>query len=101
MLLEENLFGIHDKVETAIGRLRAFEPPEGYFVAFSGGKDSLALLCALCDLRRFYPKKFSVVAITVNAGFPGMDFTFDLTEYFTKHKEWKELYKDKKYIKLI
>ena len=40
MLLEENLFGIHDKVETAIGRLRAFEPPEGYFVAFSGGKDS-------------------------------------------------------------
>jgi histidinol-phosphatase (PHP family) len=27
--------------------------------------------------------------------FPGMDFTFDLTEYFTKHKEWKELYKDK------
>lgn len=40
MLLEENLFGIHDKVETAIGRLRAFEPREGYFVAFSGGKDS-------------------------------------------------------------
>ena len=27
--------------------------------------------------------------------FPGLDFTFDLTEYFTKHKEWKEHYKDK------
>ena len=44
MLLEENLFGIHDKVETAIERLRAFEPPEGYFVAFSGGKDSQCMV---------------------------------------------------------
>lgn len=38
--MEETLFGVHDKVETAIQRLRAFEPPEGYFLAFSGGKDS-------------------------------------------------------------
>ena len=44
-------------------------------VGVSGGKDSLALLCALSDLRRFYPKSFSLVAITVNAGFPNMDFT--------------------------
>lgn len=29
-----------DKVELAIKRLKAFEPPEGYYVAFSGGKDS-------------------------------------------------------------
>ena len=27
--------------------------------------------------------------------FPGMDFTFDLNEYFTSHKEWKERYQDK------
>ena len=38
--MEETLFGTQDKVDTAIQRLRAFEPPEGYFVAFSGGKDS-------------------------------------------------------------
>ena len=32
-----------DKVEMAIRRLQAFEPKEdGYFVAFSGGKDSIA-----------------------------------------------------------
>ena len=31
---------IGDKVEIAIKRLQAFEPPEGYFIAFSGGKDS-------------------------------------------------------------
>ena len=40
MLVEENLFGRRDKVQIAIERLRAFEPPEGYYVAFSGGKDS-------------------------------------------------------------
>lgn len=31
---------VKDKVEIAIQRLRAFEPPEGYYLAFSGGKDS-------------------------------------------------------------
>ena len=31
---------VTDKVQIAIERLRTFEPPEGYYVAFSGGKDS-------------------------------------------------------------
>lgn len=30
-----------DKVETAIERIRTFEPKEGYYLAFSGGKDSI------------------------------------------------------------
>lgn len=29
-----------DKVQIAIDRLKAFEPPDGYYLAFSGGKDS-------------------------------------------------------------
>jgi phosphoadenosine phosphosulfate reductase len=29
-----------EKVQTSIDRIRQFEPPEGYYVAFSGGKDS-------------------------------------------------------------
>ncbi len=40
MLCEQTLFGIRDKVADAISRLRTFEPPEGYYLAFSGGKDS-------------------------------------------------------------
>ena len=39
-LQEQTLFGITDKVQKAIERIKAFEPPDGYFLAFSGGKDS-------------------------------------------------------------
>lgn len=38
-------------------------------VGVSGGKDSLALLCALASLRGFYPKKFELAAITMDPGF--------------------------------
>lgn len=31
---------LEDKIKKAIDRLQAFEPPEGYYLAFSGGKDS-------------------------------------------------------------
>ncbi len=32
-----------DMVDTAIARIREFCPPEGYYVAFSGGKDSIVV----------------------------------------------------------
>ena len=44
-------------------------------VGVSGGKDSLTLLYALAGLRRFYPKNFSITAITVHLGFTDMDFS--------------------------
>lgn len=48
-LIETDLFGNRrDKVHTAINRIRAFCPPEGYYLAFSGGKDSVVIK-ALCD----------------------------------------------------
>ena len=44
-LIEQNLFGTIDKVQTAIDRLRAFEPKDRpYWLAFSGGKDSCVIL---------------------------------------------------------
>lgn len=46
MLKELTLGGEIDKVQIAINRLRLHEPPEGYYVAFSGGKDS----CVVLDL---------------------------------------------------
>lgn len=44
-------------------------------VGISGGKDSLTLLYAMANLRRFYPKKFSLIAITVDLGYEGFDLT--------------------------
>ena len=44
-------------------------------VGISGGKDSLTLLYALAGLKRFYPNKFEIEAITVHLGYDGMDFS--------------------------
>lgn len=41
MLIEHTLFGTTDKVANAISLLRQHEPPEGYYLCFSGGKDSV------------------------------------------------------------
>ncbi len=38
-------------------------------VGLSGGKDSVTLLTLLAALKRFYPKNFELVAITVDMGF--------------------------------
>lgn len=43
-------------------------------VGVSGGKDSLALLYAMAKLRDFYPKKFSVCAVTLSLGYEEMNF---------------------------
>ena len=42
-------------------------------IGISGGKDSLTLLYALAGLRKFYPKKFTLEAITVDLGFDNFD----------------------------
>ena len=43
-------------------------------VGVSGGKDSLALLSGLANLRRFYPVKFEVKAVTLSLGYKEMNF---------------------------
>lgn len=54
MLVENTLFGVRDKVQMALDMLREFEPEEGYYLAYSGGKDSTVLL----DLARRSGVKF-------------------------------------------
>lgn len=54
MLVESTLFGVRDKVKDALEFLREFEPEDGYYLAYSGGKDSTVLL----DLARRSGVKF-------------------------------------------
>ena len=63
MLVQETLFGVEDKVATSIDALKTFEPPEGYYVAFSGGKDSVVVK-ALCDMAGVkYDAHYSVTSV--------------------------------------
>lgn len=43
MLIEQTLFGEINKVADAIKLLQEHEPPEGYYLCFSGGKDSVVI----------------------------------------------------------
>lgn len=61
----------------AVDKYNMIEAGDKIAVGVSGGKDSLALLYALAKLRGFYPKPFSLVAITLDYQFNGIaeDYT--------------------------
>lgn len=62
MLDQLNLYG-QTKLEVSIERLKDFEPKEGYFVAFSGGKDSIVIK-KLCDIAGVkYDAHYSVTSV--------------------------------------
>ncbi len=62
-------------VRRAVDDYRMIEEGDTIAVGVSGGKDSLLLLAALQHLSTYYPKHFRVEAVTIELGFPGMDFT--------------------------
>ena len=62
-------------VRRAVDDYQMIEEGDRIAVGVSTGKDSLTLLYALAELRRFYPKHFELVAITIDMGFPNADFT--------------------------
>lgn len=45
-------------------------------VALSGGKDSISMLMGFKAIQRFYPKKFELIAISINPGFDFFDKDF-------------------------
>ena len=61
-------------VRRAVDDYNMIEDGDRIAVGISGGKDSLTLLAALAEMRRFYPKKYEIVAITIDMGL-GMDYS--------------------------
>ncbi len=49
------------------------KPGDHIMAAVSGGKDSLAMLKALANMRGFYPGGFTLSAATVHPGFENFD----------------------------
>ncbi|MBR2930729.1 MAG: tRNA 2-thiocytidine(32) synthetase TtcA [Clostridia bacterium] len=62
-------------VRRAVDDYNMIEEGDRIAVGISGGKDSLTLLEVLSELRRFYPKRFDIVAITIDMGFEGFDLS--------------------------
>ena len=62
MIHQLNIFG-KDKVQVAIDRIKSFEPEEGYFLAFSGGKDSVVVkkLCDMADVK--YDAHYQITSV--------------------------------------
>ena len=53
-------------------------------IGVSGGKDSMALLAGMANLRRFYPEKFDIVAITLDPRFGNTDGDYSGIEKLCK-----------------
>ena len=72
----ENIKRVLSYTRRAVDDYEMIHDGDKVAVGISGGKDSLTLLCALADLKKFYPKKFDLVAVTVDMGFDTpMDFS--------------------------
>ena len=57
----------------AIEEYHMIEENDKIAVCLSGGKDSITLLHAFKALQRFYPKKFDLIAISIDPGFEFFD----------------------------
>lgn len=60
----------------AIEEYKMIEEEDKIAVCLSGGKDSITMLHAFKNLQIFYPKKFDIIAVSVNPGFEFFDTSF-------------------------
>ena len=74
---------ILSKVRKACQDYNLIKQGDKIAVGLSGGKDSLVLLTALATMRKFYPQKYEVVAITIDL-FNGQSNCSLLKEYCDK-----------------
>ncbi len=61
---------ILSQVRRCVQDYRMNDEGDAVAVGVSGGKDSLTALCAMAALSRFYPRRFTVRAVSIDMGFP-------------------------------
>ena len=69
-------------MRSAIDTYNMIEENDKIAVGVSGGKDSLVLLYGLHLLSKYYPKQFSIVAVTLDPCFENNDSNFSSIESF-------------------
>ena len=60
----------------AIEEYKMIEENDKIAICLSGGKDSITMLHAFKTLQRFYPKKFEIIAVSIDPGFEFFDKEF-------------------------
>ncbi len=93
-------------IRAAVDKYNMIEEGDRIAVGVSGGKDSLALLWGLVHLSHYYPKKFTLVAITADPCFGGETSDFSSIkrycdeqdiEYIVRRTQlYKVVFEDKK-----
>lgn len=76
---------ILSRVRSACEQYNMIEQNDKIAVGVSGGKDSVALLSALSEMRRFYPKKYNITAILMDPCFFGIENDYTKIEELCKN----------------
>lgn len=74
-------------VRCALDKYNMIDEGDRVAVAVSGGKDSMALLAAMAEIRRFYPKKFELIALSIDPCFFGKETDYGEIEKFCRERD--------------
>ena len=80
---------IMSQIRAAVDSYQLIQPGDRIAVGISGGKDSLVLLCALANMRKFLPIKYDLVAITVDPCFDNIQTDFRQVEELCRRLQVK------------
>ena len=68
------------QMRCAVDRYHMIAEGDRIAIGISGGKDSVALLAGMSALRRFYPARFELTAVTLDPCFGGIETDYSPIE---------------------